>query len=79
MKKRSYFMDARLKSGEWVTLLYESAHRKDTDSHMWDIWISIAKGGIGDDVERISDFKYILNKKNKDEQCYGSLRIVDLR
>ena len=86
MKKKTYFMDLKLKSGEWVTVLYESASRKGTFPHEQDVHNALWSNDIEYDSEylnmafrNMSAWTYILNEKNKDEQCFGDHRIIDLR
>lgn len=84
--KRTYFMDIKLKTGEWVTILYESASRKGTFPHSSDMWNALWRNDVEYDVECIrsadrnaTNWTYILNEKNKDEQLYGRLPVMDLR
>ena len=82
--KRAYFITIRLDSGEWVDLVYESSHRKGTGRHYDDLYYSARKAGVGSAVLQysVSDlavFSYILNEKNKHDQCFDDYRVVDLR
>ncbi len=82
MKKRAYFRDMKLTSGEFVTVVYESASRKGTEPHWWDMYWATYDLDVDWDYERdkdTADFSFILNEKNRDEQCFGDHRIIDLR
>ena len=84
MKKRTYFMDIRLTSGDFVTVVYESSHRKNTAPHQWDLFDLIKANGIDIDWSykynyKPETFAYILNRKNADEQCYGEYKVIELQ
>ena len=80
--KRKYFFQAKLSTGEYVDLIYESSSRRGTFPHKEDFWeatrgkVELADGELKKDFTL---FSYILNEKNKDEQCFGENRIIDLR
>lgn len=82
MKKKAYFMTMKLMTGEFVDVIYESASRKGTDPHYWDMFFAAKDVDIDWKYKFNHDtatFSYILNKKNKDEQCFGEHRVIDLR
>ncbi len=81
--KRTYFFMTFLADGTPVDLIYESKYRKGTIDHALDILfatrdhnIELAKGELHKDT---SLYCYILNEKNKYEQCFGENKIVDCR
>lgn len=80
--KRAYFMTMKLKSGEFVDVVYKSASRKGTFPHWQDLYDAANDVDVDWGYEYNNDtatFSYILNEKNKDEQCFGEHRIIDLR
>lgn len=83
---KAYFADIKLKTGEWVTIVYESESRKNTLAHKMDLWNAVWNSQIDydeDDVNKCADRCdvriYLMNAKNKAEQCFGDLRIIDMR
>lgn len=75
-------MTMKLKSGEWVDVIYESAHRKGTRPHNEDLYWATCELGVDVTCAYNSDtatFSYLFNKKNKYEQCFGDNRIIDTR
>lgn len=80
--KKTYFFQGKLASGEYVNLIYESASRKGTFPHTQDLWeatlgkVELAAGEINKDT---SLFSYLLNDRNKYDQCFEDYRTVDLR
>lgn len=79
--KKTYFMDVKLTNGEWVTLVYESDSRKGTTSHTIDFWNATYDKVSVDYIENSVSTKnaFIMNKKNKYEQLFGELKVIDLR
>lgn len=78
--KKSYFIDVKLMSGEWVTLVYESSSRKGTTAHTIDFWNAAYDFKIDYIKTDVSTKNaYIMNEKNKKEQLFGDLRVIDLR
>lgn len=77
--KKAYFIDVKLMSGEWVTLVYESSSRKGTTAHTIDFWNATYHIKIDYSIGVSTKNAYIMNKKNKDEQLFGDLRVIDLR
>lgn len=86
IKKRTYFMDLYLTTGEFVTVVYESAKRKNTWGHFLDMYYEAIHNEALKDVDwtngwnkNTTDCAYILNNKNKEDQCFGDYKIIDLR
>lgn len=80
--KRTYFMTMKLKTGEFVDIVYESASRKGTEPHDIDLYFATKDLGVDWNYKFNHDtatFSYILNKKNEYEQCFGDHRIIDRR
>ena len=80
--KRTYFFCCELATGEWVNIVYESAHRKNTSNHIFDLHSIVYHRGIkladmitGDSRRSI----YLLNGRNRDEQCFDGYKVIDLR
>ena len=83
MKTRTYFYTTQIKSGEWVNLVYDSKFRKGTAPH-WDDFYKAAYGkveliGMYPNEEEMRMNAYILNDKNKEEQCFDDYKTIDLR
>lgn len=83
--KKTYFMDIRFKGGEFVTVVYESAHRKNSWDHYFDLCRALERSGLKQDVDwtykynkDTAQFAYILNKKNAYEQCFGDHKTIEL-
>lgn len=78
--KKAYFCTVQLATGEWVELIYESGSRKGTSPHYFDLYFSIPSDLKlkSYSIDTTTDC-FLLNKKNKDEQCFGDHRIIDLR
>lgn len=82
MTKKTYFYTTQLKSGEWVNLIYESASRKGTAPHTMDLYAvahdKVELAGLYSE-EDMKLNAYILNDRNKYEQCFEDYRTIDLR
>ena len=98
---RTYFAWLRLKSGEYVNIVYNSEHRKGTWGNTSDLIEKAYNGQVCIDKDRyevrktckrksrsmggyywsydFSDFIYIMNQKNMDEQRFNDYRVIDLR
>lgn len=81
---RTYFYDAVLTDGEYVTLVYTSNSRKGTFPHWCDMTEASQKHGMKVvrnkcTVEDMTLFAHILNEKNAEDQCFGDRRVVDIR
>lgn len=76
--KKAYFIDYELDTGEWVTVVYESESRKGSFNNWCDLVFTAQKKGVDINVHH-TDNAYLLNEKNKDEQLFGRLGIIDLR
>lgn len=80
--KRAYFMTMKLKSGEFVNVIYESASRKGTFPHDQDQYFATRDLDVDWTYKFNYDtatFSYILNDKNKYEQCFEDYRVIDTR
>lgn len=79
--KRTYFYWAKLETGEYVNLIYESSYRKGTWLHENDLFMAVFYKGIklaDRDQRDIRNFIFLLNDKNKDEQCFDDYRTIVL-
>lgn len=79
---KTYFCTIMLPSGEWVDVVYESNHRKGSLAHNLDIADAALSKGINIYKCKCNTAQdaYIMNKKNKDEQCFGEMnRVIDFR
>lgn len=88
MKNRTYFFWTRLKSGEGVNIVYNTVHKKGTENHILDFLESLRKNGLRlpeDSIERGKGWKntfdniFLLNEKNKEDECFYDYRVIDLR
>lgn len=80
---KSYFHQAKLKSGEYVNVVYESEHRRGTTQHGLDMYIQ-ARGKADIDWgyrfnHDTASFSYLMTKKNMMEECFDEYRTIDVR
>lgn len=79
---KAYFFQGRLATGEYVNLIYESSSRRGTFPHTQDLWeqtlgkVELADGELNKDTTL---FAYLLNDRNKYEQCFDDYRTIDIR
>ena len=78
-------MDMKLKNDEFVTVVYESEHRKNSWDHYFDLCCALDRNGLKEDIDwtyrfnkEPETFAYILNKKNAYEQCFGDHKTIEL-
>ena len=85
---RTYFLFAKLDSGEYVNILYSTEYKKGTSNHLVELYetlrdnsIKLADGCLkfGKKWKESFDNIYIDNSKNRDEQCFEDYRVIDLR
>ena len=85
--KRAYFFETKLETGDYVNIVYETEHRKGTHSHMSDLLWAIYENKIkvaDDKIKRGKRWKdtfyfiYMLNDKNKYEECFDDRRTINL-
>lgn len=83
MKKKTYFFQTKLSSGEYVNIIYNSEHRRGTLPHSHDIYFATKNNNIELAVEEYKKdstlFAHILNEQNMDEQCFDDYRTIDCR
>lgn len=81
MKMKTYFMTMKLKSGEFVGVVYKTPSRKGTNPHLLDLYFAASDIGVDWDYPYNKDtatFAHIMNAKNKEEQCFGDNRVIEL-
>ncbi len=76
--KKAYFIDCELETGEWVTVVYESESMKGSFNNWCDLYFTAQAKGLDIDIHNTDD-AYLLNDKNKYEQLFGRLGVIDLR
>ena len=87
--KKDYCFNAKLDAtGEYVNILYRSSHRHGTESNLSDLMDALRKNSItvsggsifyGKLWKRNFYSIYLLNKKNKENECFDDYRTIDLR
>ena len=87
MDTKSYFFQTRLATGEYVNLMYSSAHRKGTNDHLADLQNAIDRNNIkiahneihkGKNWRDTFVFIHLANRKNLSDMCADDYRTIVL-
>lgn len=81
--KRVYFHTVKLRNGEYVNVVYESEHRKNTRNHWFDYYYAVLGKADVDWAykynKNTAEWSFVLNEKNKEEMCFDDYRAIDVR
>lgn len=83
---KTYFYQAKLEDGRWVNVVYNSDGRKGTSQNHVDRYMSASKHGVRlaslenrATSKQKDEFTYLMNAKNKYEQCFDDYEVIDCR